>query len=335
MKQSARMGKMAKEQRHSEVPRPNIKAESQPSVPQTRNEIQEQPSKEAPGDKGQKQKASNVLFYVYAIIGLALVSLCGSYVLHDNYIISTIARGGFIAFLLLAICFCLREKEYASRKAYVILGTLAGIGIIITVLCIVFHKEPALHTTEVPKPEQPKAPPEEKVKNLQDYFKEDFNERYGGVGQDHVITLHDTRTKSDVTATVGYRLIPDYDAHVFFLDFYVPPTPNAYDFCEYLLSDIPGAIPVLQTKLVKNIERQVAGERGVELKDLKFSGRVFIYHESPLLTSDQDSLRAIYKKKKMELQMRGPDYLFYRNNPPSLPAKIPSETPSSKITPRP
>jgi hypothetical protein len=58
------------------------------------------------------------------------------------------------------------------------------------------------------------------------------------------------------------------------------------------------------------VESSGIGLQPVNTSELKFSGRIFIYHEYPLLEDQKKELFTLYKKHDLALQFRGTDYLF-------------------------
>ncbi|GFO63167.1 hypothetical protein GMPD_10860 [Geomonas paludis] len=59
--------------------------------------------------------------------------------------------------------------------------------------------------------------------------------------------------------------------------------------------------------------RRQTGLHPVENNDLKFTGRVFVYHTGTLFSSQKERLINEYKKKNLYLQLRGFDYWHDRN----------------------
>ena len=108
------------------------------------------------------------------------------------------------------------------------------------------------------------------------------------------------------------QIYADFDAQSIFLGFYIPQSPHTYTLCEYLSKDYKNILAGLQTKQFE-MESLSPGDRPVELKDLKFSGRIFVYHEYPLFASQIDQLIALYKSNNLSPQFRGVDYVLSRN----------------------
>lgn len=162
---------------------------------------------------------------------------------------------------------------------------------------------------ETPNPikanEQIPATPE----TLHDFFKTDFNNLLKA-SQSFKLVLKD---KDKESINFEAQIYADFDSQSIFLGFYIPQSSHTYKICE-ALRDYKNILAELQTKQVA-VEARSQGDRPVELKDLKFSGRVFVYHEYPLFASQIDELTALYKSNNLFPQFRGVDYVYARKNP--------------------
>jgi hypothetical protein len=120
---------------------------------------------------------------------------------------------------------------------------------------------------------------------LLDYFKSDFS-RYLIIGEHRGVLVRDVDTSQELdTVPVEISLCVDIDAKSEFVALYIPHTPLTTSICAYLADDARTTVENLQHKLL-SAESGFLGERGMELKDAQFSGRIFVYHEYPLFTSD-------------------------------------------------
>lgn len=71
---------------------------------------------------------------------------------------------------------------------------------------------------------------------------------------------------------------------------------------------------------LKNYEYKSIGEPKQALRDLTFSGRVFLYHETELSPRQVADLDDMFSSRGMSLILRGPDYLTQRRmSPQALP----------------
>ncbi len=86
---------------------------------------------------------------------------------------------------------------------------------------------------------------------------------------------------------------------------------------------IPGMLKEFRAMTRIEFSNANSTDRPVEVADLRFSGAVYIYHQMPILMSDQDALRETWKSKGYSVQFRGPDYAYRAANPVvHSPAKV-------------
>jgi hypothetical protein len=84
---------------------------------------------------------------------------------------------------------------------------------------------------------------------------------------------------------------------------------------EALAPKLPDMLEGMRSSVAVEAGNLRSTDRPTEAADLKFSGRVFIYHEVPLFVNDQDALRALWANNGMAPQFRGRDYAFRLANP--------------------
>lgn len=122
------------------------------------------------------------------------------------------------------------------------------------------------------------------------------------VGEDRILTY-----KEGSQTTIKSKLYLDFESQTEFVSFYIPSVPETLDICTYLAEHYKTAFELKKTVMV---ESSGPGLQPVNISELKFSGRVFIYHEYPLLEAQKRELFALYKKHDLSLQFRSTDYLF-------------------------
>jgi hypothetical protein len=86
--------------------------------------------------------------------------------------------------------------------------------------------------------------------------------------------------------------------------------PNIKTVCKEIAVktiDIANAIP---SEMIISGSRY--SDRASEIKDLKFSGRVYIYYQAYLSEEDIDELERYYKEKGLDPVFRGSDYQTYK-----------------------
>lgn len=105
----------------------------------------------------------------------------------------------------------------------------------------------------------------------------------------------------------------DYQAGTQFVGFYIP-SGN-----QFLNSDKTYRVALKLVNFVnptmEELRKDIGGGEGYRnqitlLKNLKFSGRVFLYHEDELTIVQQGEIIKAYKASNFEVQFRGPDYLM-------------------------
>ncbi len=139
-----------------------------------------------------------------------------------------------------------------------------------------------------------------KTQTLLDYFNNDFRS-LPKASEDRIITL---RNKESITIKSTAWL--DFESQTVFIGFYIPDTPHAYSICTYLASNYKTALDLRRSVL---IEQSGGGMQPVNSNELQFSGRVFLYHETPLLEEQRHQLVNLYKSKGLAPQFRDYQYV--------------------------
>ena len=136
-------------------------------------------------------------------------------------------------------------------------------------------------------------------KTLIDLFKNDFNNLLRFFED---ITLEN----KDGKVTIKSQAYFDFSAQTFFIGYYIPNTPKTYNICVYISKNYKNA---LDHKKHLIAESSSSGLQPVNTSELKFSGRVFLYHETPLLEEQRRALFALYKSEGLSLQFRDYQYV--------------------------
>jgi hypothetical protein len=118
---------------------------------------------------------------------------------------------------------------------------------------------------------------------------------------------------SDPPIRIEYQLYTDFDAGTKYLGFYIPWTSETYQVCERISDDYKKLLAGIEK--TSQAETKGAGERPIFSKDLRFSGRIFLYHETPLFEKQKDSLTKLYRTKGAEVQFHGQDWVSWHNQP--------------------
>jgi len=149
--------------------------------------------------------------------------------------------------------------------------------------------------------------------NLFELFKTDFSQ-YLSVNCNIGINVFPNNNTSMTPQKyrIRFRLHSDFESLTKFLSAYLPAStyPNTFAICQ-IIADQPQEIIKIVSEGVK-IAGSRYDDRFTELKDLRFSRRVYIYSEKYLSADKIDELRNYYKKKKLDLRFRGTNYLIKR-----------------------
>lgn len=117
-------------------------------------------------------------------------------------------------------------------------------------------------------------------------------------------------TITDTNKKIEAQLHMDFNGGSTFISLYIPSSPKTYEICKEMINHY-NTILEMQNNSVE-VESHLPGERPIEMKDLKFSGRVFIYHEYPIFESKLNDLISFYKNKSLQLQCRGAEYSHHQ-----------------------
>jgi hypothetical protein len=156
-------------------------------------------------------------------------------------------------------------------------------------------------TPEPKERKQPKSLPRPKYPKMLDLFLGDFP----GMLKIHGENKMTNDTGGSVTVT--FQLYLDYSANSKFVGYFIPTFPDTYQVCKDLSSVDPESV-------AKGIRTYggIAGQT-TEQKDLVFTGRVYLYHESELSIEQRASLIQVYRSKHLDVQFRGYDYFVMQN----------------------
>ena len=131
---------------------------------------------------------------------------------------------------------------------------------------------------------------------LRQYFDTDFKL----LAAQHEWPVTSGRQQIHVIARAHY----DFNAGVKFVSFYVPAVPNTLAVLVELLKKVPVLFSNIEGMVEVHIGWSGSDERE-QAKDLKFSGRVFIYSEVDLELSESRKLDEIAAASSMSVRLRG------------------------------
>ncbi len=193
---------------------------------------------------------------------------------------------------IIGICIAPVVGIIMNNKKYIIIGTAFGFTILVWAFALLLIK-----SAQTEKEKAPKKPEEITLLYL---FEHDFKDlvRYG---KDEIFT--DNEGLKVNFKTKEYFV---FEAQSKFIGFYIPSSPKTLE----LLKRLPEIYQDLSSKGKLMVEISVPGMRPVNVSELKFSGRVFIYHEDLVLEVQKRELYTLYEKHGLSPQFRGSEYLF-------------------------
>lgn len=168
-------------------------------------------------------------------------------------------------------------------------------------------KQATVVQSELPKIEPPQK--STKIRTLHELFLGDFK-KTRLLGEYHL------NTKQKDIYTIEYIIWCDFDTKTKYLSIFLPKSDKyTFDACQFLIPRYQEIINGNIKSLMKGMIYHAPGEKEESYDELKFSGRLYIYHETRLLSSQIDSLTEDYKKHGLSPQFRGRDYLIMKNSP--------------------
>lgn len=122
---------------------------------------------------------------------------------------------------------------------------------------------------------------------LQEYYVQDFSRL--NACQENWLTKFPNQQNINVTTKVHL----DFDAHVFFVSFFIPMVEDEIQVFNYLLNNLEDALNIQHRSLVSC--KQQGEEEFVSSKELLFSGKIFFYYDGYVnkLLFDQLKKKAI------------------------------------------
>jgi hypothetical protein len=154
---------------------------------------------------------------------------------------------------------------------------------------------------------------------LEELFETDFSNLFKFSA---TVTVHSLDGK--FTLQVPFKVYADFAGKSKFIGFFLQPSPYTYEFCETLAWAPQKSFDDIEHKV--SFDGSAFGQQ-TSLKDLTFSGRVFIYHYDFLSPEQVVALRAIYKQEKLSAQFLGMDYLSVEAKNPSRQRAVKQQAP--------
>jgi hypothetical protein len=165
-------------------------------------------------------------------------------------------------------------------------------------------------TTE-PSPPKRIEPPDHPP-GLSDLFKEDFPSLLRQDGE----TIN---VQNGSEYKFRSKIYFDFTSNTWFGGFYLPSSPASFD--------VAGDLADAQKKVFEDMmgvlhaRMKAPGDSSpTDTMDLKFSGRIYIYHEDEFTLRQIADLTDLYKSRGISLQLRGRDYMISKWNEQRLKA---------------
>ena len=134
-------------------------------------------------------------------------------------------------------------------------------------------------------------------------FEHDFGDRLLRSSRDEIFRFAKNGSEIKIKSNTYF----DFEAQTKFIGFYIPSDPRTFEICINLVDHYND---VFRQDAGIAVETEGPHLQPVQKSELKFSGRVFIYHEYPLLADQKRRLFDLYKDHGLSIQFRGSDYLW-------------------------
>lgn len=152
----------------------------------------------------------------------------------------------------------------------------------------------------------------ENPQTLHDYFKCDFGQT-NTYGRTRTLPITNMFNRLD-TFFVKYefKIVMDFNSLSYFFKFYIYENKHTSVFCDF--------IPDICEHVINNPDDQNLAilepfkNKANSLRDLTFTKRVYIYHETVMPPYDIDTLKMLFKTIKYIPEFRGPSWPFLKQN---------------------
>lgn len=165
-----------------------------------------------------------------------------------------------------------------------------------------------------PQPEQqslrPSAAPT--ILSLHDLFAADCSKT-------HILSNYtlqgNTANGQEATYSIEYIVCGDFETKSLYISFFLPRSDATLLACRYLPNVYDQILSGNLKSLLPGVIHKLPGEQSETWAELKPSGRVYVYHETPLLDSELTELTEQYKQRGLSPQFRSKEYEILRNSP--------------------
>jgi hypothetical protein len=134
--------------------------------------------------------------------------------------------------------------------------------------------------------------------SIREFFDTDFSRLHFA---HQSLNAHSTNIEVEVIARVHF----DFDSNTKYISYFIPRCPDLLEVCLELLAEPNFTLSIADGL---EIQQNFPGEQPISSKDLKFSGRVFIYSESELPDEDLASIKQQAVQQGLAIQFRGSEF---------------------------
>jgi hypothetical protein len=198
------------------------------------------------------------------------------------------------------------------KRAALFLAAIIVIVILVAYVTSFVGEKAKMHATSeetdtskkeiLPENEEPqKKDDKKKFQTLHEYFKTDFSNYLAANRKVGIRIFPDvSKPEEKQNYELEFRLHCDFESLTKFISAYLPSStfPNASPISKVVAEQINEISKLLSKGVI------VAGSH-----DLKFTGRVYIYHDTYLSDDEKDELRLFYKQKNLDPRFQGSNYL--------------------------
>jgi hypothetical protein len=206
------------------------------------------------------------------------------------------------------------------KRAALFLAAIIVIVILVAYVTSFVGEKAKMHATSeetdtskkeiLPENEELQKKDDKKFQTLHEYFKTDFSNYLAANRKVGIRIFPDvSKPEEKQNYELEFRLHCDFESLTKFISAYFPSStfPNASPICKVVAEQINEISNLLSKGVI------VAGsrydDRMTEIDDLKFTGRVYIYHDTYLSDDEKDELRLFYKQKNLDPRFQGSNYL--------------------------
>ena len=145
--------------------------------------------------------------------------------------------------------------------------------------------------------------------NLEKLFRSDFSNLLRSYTH-RSIGIED-KNGSKSTVKIGEQMYLDFPGKSKFLGYFIPMSPDSYGVCTFMAGEYMKTIRGFESK-ASVIGGNVAEFSSTHQEELKFTERIYIYHEDSFTHQQLADLERLYQSKGLSVVFRGPAYLMLK-----------------------